>query len=53
MQEYWNVFESKLIKIIEEIIPLADFSLNTIAEKPDKIFKDKRNRRDRLLKQFF
>ena len=30
VQEYWNVFESKLIKIVDAIVPLAEFCLNTI-----------------------
>ena len=52
VQEYWNVFESKLIRIVDEIVPLAEFSSNTIVEKPDKVVKNKINRRNRLLKQF-
>ena len=46
------VVKKKLIKIVDEIVPLAEFCLNTIKEKPDKIVKNKINRRNRLLKQF-
>ena len=52
MQEYWNVFEARLIKIVDEIVPLTAFKHNTIAEKPDRIVKNKINKRNRLLKQF-
>ena len=44
VQEYWNVFESKLIKIIDEIVPLTVFKHNKIAEKPDRIVKNKINK---------
>ena len=28
VQQYWNVFESLLIKIVDEIVPLTEFSGN-------------------------
>ena len=46
------MFESKLIRIVDGIVPLAEFCLNTIVEKPKKVIKNKINRRKRLLKQF-
>ena len=26
VQEYWNVFENKLIKVVDELVPLTSFS---------------------------
>ena len=31
VQQYWNVFESLLIKIVDEIVPLTEFSGNIIS----------------------
>ena len=30
VQQYWKVFESLLIKIVDEIVPLTEFSGNII-----------------------
>ena len=49
VQQYWNVFESKLIKIIDYIVPLVDYVNDVIKEKTPKLIKNKRNR---LLKIF-
>ena len=37
---------------MDEIVPLAEFSTNTVVERPDRVVKNKINRRNRLLKQF-
>ena len=40
VQEYWNVFENKLINIIDKIIPIASFGANNLIETPTpKIIK--------------
>ena len=48
VQSQWNYIESKLIVIIDEIVPLTDFHSNMIIEKPDRIVKNKINKRNRL-----
>ena len=50
VQQYWNVFESKLIKIIDDIVPLVDYVNDVIKEKTPKLIKNKINKRNRLLK---
>ena len=52
VQGFWNEFEKKLIHVVDNIVPLKEFSLDLIAEKPDKIIKNKINKRNRFLKQF-
>ena len=52
VQQYWNVFENKIIKIIDEIIPISNFKGDVIKEKTPKNIKNKINRRNRLLKNF-
>ena len=52
VQGFWNEFESKVIKIVDEIVPLKEFALDLVIEKPDKVVKNKINKRNRLLKQF-
>ena len=51
VQGFWNEFESKLICVVDLIVPLKGFSLDLIAEKPDKVIKNKINKRNRLLRQ--
>ena len=52
VQQYWNVFEGLLIGIIDEIVPLTEFSSNVITDSPPKSVKNKINKRNRLLKSF-
>ena len=52
VQEFWNEFEFKLISIIDDIIPLRDFSGTIIKEPTPRIVKNKINKRNRLLKLF-
>ena len=43
---------SKLIKIIDDIVPLVDYVNDVIKEKTPKLVKNKINKRNRLLKSF-
>ena len=52
VQNFWNEFESKLVRIIDEIAPMATFHGNVIKEKAPKAIKNKINKRNRLLKSF-
>ena len=52
VQQFWNVFESLLIKIVDEIVPLTEFSGNIINDVTPKIIKNKINRRNRFLRTF-
>ena len=52
VQEFWNEFEFKLISIIDDIVPLCDFSGTIIKEPTPRIVKNKINKRNRLLKLF-
>ena len=51
-QSYWDLFENKLITIVDEIVPLTPFILNQTlsSAKPPKNIKHKLNLRKRLLK---
>ena len=52
VQEYWNCFENKLIRIVDDIVPLVSFKNNCVknVSLPPHI-RNKLNRRKRLLKQ--
>ena len=52
VQQYWNVFENKIIKIIDEIVLMTNFEGDVIKEKTPKNIKNKINRCNRLLKNF-
>ena len=52
IQGYWNVFESLLIKIVDEVAPLVDFHGNIIKVHDPKIIKNKINKHNRVLKSF-
>ena len=52
MQQYWNVLENKIIKVIDEIVPLSNFTGHVIKESIPKVVKNKINKRNRLLKSF-
>ena len=52
VQDFWNVFENKLIKIIDELVPLTQFDGNIIKDKIPKLIKNKINKRNRLLKAY-
>ena len=52
VQEFWNAFESLLIKIVDEIVPLTEFNGNIINEMTPKLIKNKINKRNRWLKFF-
>ena len=46
VQQYWNVFENKLINVVDEIVPLVEFAGNVIKEKPPRLIKNKINKRN-------
>ena len=48
----WNIFENKLIKIIDSIEPIVEFKDNYSVNKPCPIIKSKLSLRNRLLKIF-
>ena len=48
VQEFWNEFENKLITVIDDIVPLRDFTDNIIKEPTPRIVK----KCNRLLKLF-
>ena len=52
VQQYWNIFEDRLIKIIDSLVPLVDHHNNVIKEKVPWNIKNKINKRNRLLKSF-
>ena len=52
VQQYWNVLENKIIKVIDEIVPLSNFTGHVIKESIPKVVKNKINKRNRLLKSF-
>ena len=52
VQQYWNMFENKLIKIVDLVAPLVDHYDNVIKEIVPKVIKNKINKRNRLLKSF-
>ena len=53
VQEYWNVFENKLINVIDDIVPLVVFTANKVKENTNqKQIKNIQNIRQRLLKKF-
>ena len=51
VQESWNDFETKLIKIVDSIVPITDFDGDKVADKPCPVIKRKFNIRKRLLKK--
>ena len=52
VQQYWNVLENKIVKVVDEIIPLTSFTGHVIKESIPKAIKNKTNKRNRLLKNF-
>ena len=52
VQQYWNVLENKIVKVVDEIIPLTSFTGHVIKESIPKAIKNKINKRNRLLKNF-
>ena len=48
VQQYWNLFEKKLIKVVDYVAPLVDYHGNLIIEKAPKSIKNKINKRNRL-----
>ena len=52
VQEFWNAFESLLIKIVDEIVPLTEFNGNIVNKVTPKLIKYKINKRNRWLKFF-
>ena len=48
VQQYWNVFQNVLINIIDEMVPLVNFSGNLIKGKVPKVIKNKINKQNRL-----
>ena len=51
-QSYWNMFETKLLPIIEKLVPKVPFLNNVTAKsiKPNRFIKNKLNLRKRLIK---
>ena len=52
VQEMWNDFESKLIKVVDNCVPLCEAKNGLFLNKPFPIIKNKLNLRNRLLKIF-
>ena len=50
VQEMWNDFESKLIKVVDNCVPLCEAKMDSFLNKPCPIIKSKLNLRNRLLK---
>ena len=48
VQDFWNVFEYKLIKIIDEIVPMSQFDGNIIKDRIPKLIKNKINKISRI-----
>ena len=53
VQDYWNIFEDKLITIMDELIPY-ERSINLVhkSEKNSTFINNKLNKSKRLLKNF-
>ena len=53
VQSLWNIFENKLINVIDNLVPIVNFNKNVTvkSEKPTPIIKNKINLRNRLLKR--
>ena len=52
VQQFWNIFKSRQIKIVDTLVPLVDHHNNVIKEKFPWNIKNKINKRNRLLKSF-
>ena len=52
VQQFWNVFENLLIKVVDEIVPMTVFHGNVVKNNTPRIIKNKINKRNRLLKSF-
>ena len=52
VQSVWNDFETKLIRVVDNLVPLTDFENNIVMKVPDYHIKRKLNIRKRLLKNF-
>ena len=52
VQDAWNDFENKLIKIVDSIAPMSKFQNDSIFTLPNRFIIRKRNLRKRLIKQF-
>ena len=50
VQDMWNNFELKVVKVVDKLVPISEFKCNTIKSKPNPIIKSKINLRNRLLK---
>jgi hypothetical protein len=52
VQDYWNKFENKLLKVIEDLIPLCKDSLLTSCSVAPPVIKNKINLRKRLHRRY-
>ena len=52
VQEAWDDFETKLIPIVDSIIPMSSFYNNVNSKRPSCSIQRKRTLRKRLLKTF-
>jgi hypothetical protein len=51
VQTCWNDFENKLLKVVDELVPIAEFSDKIAIKKTlPAVIKNKLNRRKRLIK---
>ena len=50
VQNYWDDFESKIVKIVDKIVPLTEFRNDRAKITTPIAMKSKRNKRNRLLK---
>ena len=51
VQNMWNDFESKLVNVVDKIVPLTEFSNRKVKTMIPNAIKHKINKRKRLLKQ--
>ena len=51
VQSFWNSFESKVISIVDKIVPVTEFVNNRVLSKPPPVIRNKINKRNRLLKR--
>ena len=51
VQSYWNTFESRLVEIVDALVPIEKSTQININTKPPNAIKSKINRRNRLIKK--
>ena len=51
VQSYWNTFESRLVEIVDALVPIEKLTQNVNNAKPPNAIKSKINRRNRHIKK--